>query len=111
MALDVGQICMKVVGREAGMLCVVLKNVKDEKSKKAGSFVMVTGPKLLTGIKRRKANINHLESTKYKLEIKEEATDEEVYKAWEESALIKKLKLKKPSAGKLKSEKPNAQAK
>ena len=107
MALEVGQVCMKLVGRESGKLCVVLKNTADEK-KKSGSFVMVTGPKLLTGIKRRKANISHLEQTKYNLEIKEDATDEEVYQAWEKSNLIKKFNLKKPSAAKIKSEKTEA---
>ena len=104
MALDVGRVCMKVVGREAGKLCVVLKNITDEK-KKSSSFVMVTGPKLLTGVKRRKANINHLEATKHNLEIKEDATDEEVYQAWEKSTLVKKFNLKKPSAAEIKSEK------
>ena len=111
MALEVGRVCMKLVGREAGKFAVVIKKVVDENSKSKGSFVMVTGPKLLTGIKRRKANVNHLEPTKHNLEIKEDATDEDVYQAWEKSNLIKKFNLKKPSAAKIKSEKSEAKIK
>ena len=112
MALEVGRVCMKVVGREAGKLCIVLKNIANEKSKsKISSFVMVTGPKVLTGVKRRKANVNHLEPTKYNVEIKEDATDEDVYQAWEKSKLIKKFDLKKPSAAEMKSEKSKKETK
>jgi len=109
MVLEVGRVVMKITGREAGKYAVVVKKVIDEKSKSKNSFVMVTGPKLLTGLKRRRANINHLEPTKYNLELKEDATDEEVYQAWEKSNLIKKFNLKKPSAAEMKSEKSKVQ--
>jgi large subunit ribosomal protein L14e len=98
MALEVGRVCMKVVGREAGKYCTVLKKIND-------AFVMVTGPKLLTGIKRRRCNIQHLEPLPYVLEIKEDATDEEVIAAYEKAGLITKLNLKKPSAAEIKAEK------
>ena len=101
MTLEIGRVVMKITGREAGKYAVVVKKVIDEKDKSKNSFVMVTGPKLLTGLKRRRANINHLEPTKYNLELKEDATDEEVYQAWEKSNLIKKFNLKKPSAAEL----------
>lgn len=104
MAMEVGRVCMKLVGREAGKLCVVLKHVANEK-KKSSSFVIVSGPKLLTGVKRRKANITHLQETKHKLEVNEDANDEEVYQAWEKSNLIKKFDLKKPSAAEIKGRK------
>lgn len=102
--LDVGRVCMKIAGNEAGKYAVVLKKLKDEKTKKE-SFVLVTGPKLLTGVKRRRSNIEHLEPTEYKLEIKEDATDEEVIEAYEKSSLITKFGLKRPSAAELKAEK------
>ena len=89
--IDVGSICIKRVGREKGKYAVVAKKIDK-------NFVLVTGPKDLTGVKRRRCNILHLEETGYKLDIQSDANDEEVFKAWEASKLIKKLKLKKPKA-------------
>ncbi len=98
MVLEIGTVCMKVAGREAGKYCVVLK--KPEKS-----FVIITGPRLLTGVKRRKCNIEHLEPTEFKLEIKEEEGDTEVISAYEKAGLVTRLDLRKPSAAQVKAEK------
>lgn len=97
-ALEVGRVCMKVAGREMGKYCTVLKKEND-------AFVLVTGPKLLTGIKRRRCNVDHLEPMPYLLEIKEDAGDEEVLAAFEKAGLITKFDLKRPSAADLKAEK------
>ncbi len=101
MALNVGRVCMKIAGREAGNYCVVVKKIDD-------NFILVTGPKALTGVKRRKVNIYHIEPLPYTLNIKEDSSDEEVLKAWEKSNLIKKFGLKKPSIAKLKEKKKKA---
>ncbi len=93
--MEVGRVCVKIAGREAGRYCVILKKIDE-------NFVLVTGPKLLTGVKRRKCNVMHLEPTPYKIEIKEEASDREVIKAFEKANLIKKFELKKPSEAELK---------
>jgi large subunit ribosomal protein L14e len=110
-SLEVGRVVMKVVGREAGKYAVVIKVAGKEKADK--NFVMITGPKLLTGVKRRKCNVNHLEPLPYVLEIKEDASDEEVLEAFKKSGLVSKLKLKLPSAAELKAEKakPKEEAK
>jgi large subunit ribosomal protein L14e len=55
-AIEVGRICVKVTGRETGRKCVIL-DVIDR------NFALVTGPKSITGIKRRRVNINHIEPT------------------------------------------------
>lgn len=102
-SLEVGRVVMKVAGREAGKYAVVVKTAGKEKGEK--SFVVITGPKLLTGVKRRKCNVNHLEPLPYVLEIKEDASDEEVLAAFEKANLIKKLGLKKPSEAEIKAEK------
>lgn len=94
--LDAGRICMKIAGREAGSYCVVLKNVNK-------SFVLVTGPKILTGVKRRNANISHLEATPYKIDVTENLSDQDVVSAMEKANLIKKLNLHMPSAAELKA--------
>lgn len=96
--LEVGRVCMKIAGRESGKYCVVLKKIDN-------AFVLVTGPRLLTDVKRRRCNITHLEPTQYKIEIKEEASDEEVMEAMDKAGLTKKLGLKKPSAAEIKAEK------
>jgi large subunit ribosomal protein L14e len=73
-AIEVGRICVKTLGREAGKKCVIV-DIVDK------NFVLITGPKTVTGIKRRRANINHLEPTNEKIEIKKGASDEEIVEA------------------------------
>jgi large subunit ribosomal protein L14e len=70
-AIEVGRICVKVAGREAGRKCVIV-DVMDK------SFVVVTGPKKITGVKRRRVNINHVAPTEDVIPIKRGASDEEV---------------------------------
>jgi large subunit ribosomal protein L14e len=73
-ATEVGRICVKLSGREAGRKCVVV-DVTDK------SFVLITGPKEVTGVRRRRANINHIEPLQENIEIKRGASDEEVTEA------------------------------
>ena len=76
MIFDIGRICVKTLGREAGRKCVIV-DVIDEK------FVLVTGPKNITGVRRRRANVKHLEPTPEVLEIQRGASDDDVVKALE----------------------------
>ena len=75
---DIGRICVKLSGREAGKKCIVL-DVIDK------NFALITGPPKTTGVKRRRVNIEHVEATPERIEIKKGATDEEVAKAIEKS--------------------------
>ncbi|MFZ8830310.1 MAG: 50S ribosomal protein L14e [Candidatus Aenigmatarchaeota archaeon] len=95
--MEIGQVCVKIVGKERGKYCVVVKKVDK-------NFVIVSGPKTLTGVKRRRANVIHLQPLQYKLEIKEDASDEELLEAWKKSILVEKLGLKLPSAAELKKQ-------
>jgi len=88
--LTVGRICMKIAGREAGKYCVVLTSPKD-------NFVQVTGPKVLTGVKRRRCNVEHIEPTEYQVKIQAEATDKVIIGTLKKEGLLKKLGLKMPS--------------
>ncbi|MGB9958906.1 MAG: 50S ribosomal protein L14e [Candidatus Bathyarchaeales archaeon] len=83
-AIEVGRICVKICGREAGKKCVIV-DVIDK------NFVLVTGPKTVTGIKRRRANINHLEPLVEKIEIKRGATDEDVIEALKAKGLLEAM--------------------
>jgi large subunit ribosomal protein L14e len=101
--LATGRICMKIAGREAGKYCVVLKEFGKDKENKA--FVLITGPKPLTGVKRRKCNIEHLEALPHLIDISAEATDEAVIEAMGKAGVITELGLKRPSAAEMKAEK------
>jgi len=73
-SMEVGRICVKLVGRETGRKCVVV-DVVDK------NFVLITGPKSVTGVRRRRTNVDHLEPTPESVEVKKGAPDDEVEKA------------------------------
>jgi len=73
-AVEIGRICIKTHGRESGKECIII-DIIDK------SFVLITGPKNISGVKRRRVNVSHLEPTKNVLDIIRGATDEEVEKA------------------------------
>lgn len=83
-AIEVGRICVKQVGRDTGKKCVVI-DVMDK------SFILVTGPKKVTGIKRRRVNINHVMPLKDKVEVKRGASDEEVASALESAGKLQEM--------------------
>ncbi len=86
-AIEVGRLCVKVSGREAGLKCVIVNIIDD-------NFVLVTGPKSLTGVKRRRVNIKHIEPLDVRINIQKGASDEEVLKALEEASLAEFMKEK-----------------
>ncbi|RLE98976.1 MAG: 50S ribosomal protein L14e, partial [Thermoprotei archaeon] len=85
-AIEIGRICLKTAGKEAGRKCVIVDIIDEYKRSK--NFVLVTGPKSISGVKRRRANIKHLIPTDRKVNISKGATDEEVYKALESEGLL-----------------------
>ena len=88
-AIEIGRVCKKLQGREAGRYCVVIDLIDE-------SYVSVTGPRPITDVRRRQCNILHLEPTDDKLDIKKGASDDEVGKALEAAGLIEKVKSRKP---------------
>jgi large subunit ribosomal protein L14e len=84
-----GRICLKIAGREAGKYCVIVESVDD-------NFVLITGPKSITGVKRRKCNIDHIEPTENKLDIDSKSDDASIENLWKSSGLIEKLEIKVP---------------
>ncbi len=73
-AIEVGRICVKTSGREAGMRCVIVEVIDK-------NFVLITGPKSITGVKRRRANVNHIRPTEDAIKIRRGASDEDIAKA------------------------------
>ncbi|MCD6529922.1 50S ribosomal protein L14e [Candidatus Bathyarchaeota archaeon] len=84
-AIEVGRICVKTSGRESGRKCVIV-DIIDR------NFVLVTGPKKVSGVRRRRSNINHLEPTELKIEIRRGASDEEVEESLKSAGLIEQMK-------------------
>jgi large subunit ribosomal protein L14e len=64
-AIEVGRVCIKTAGREAGQKCVIVEII-DEK------FVEVVG----CSLKNRRCNIKHLEPTTQSLELKSDDAEE-----------------------------------
>lgn len=85
-AIEVGRICVKLTGREAGRKCVLV-DVIDK------NFILITGPKNVTGVKRRRSNVDHVEPLRDRIKIKRGASDEEVVKALESSGKLEEIKL------------------
>lgn len=83
--IEVGRICVKTTGRETGLRCVVV-DVLDE------TFALVTGPKSLTGVRRRRVNIKHLQPTEEKVDIRKGCTDEKALESLEKAHLTASLK-------------------
>ena len=83
-AIEVGRICVKQAGRENGKKCVVI-DVMDK------SFVLVTGPTKITGIKRRRVNINHIMPLEDKIEVKRGASDDEVAQSLESAGKLQEM--------------------
>ncbi len=90
-AIEVGKMCVKLAGREAGKRCIIV-DVIDK------NFVLITGPAKVSGVKRRRANVSHIEPTAVKIDIKRGASDEEVTEALKKTGRLEEMaKLVKPS--------------
>ncbi len=97
--IEIGRLCIKIAGRDAGKECVVV-DVLDN------NYVLIDG---LT--RRRKCNINHLEPLETKLKIRKNASETEIRDIFKKELKItivpKKKKVKKEkSQGKEKEEEP-----
>jgi large subunit ribosomal protein L14e len=83
-AVEVGRICVKLAGREAGRKCVII-DIIDK------NFVLITGPKTVTGIKKRRVNVNHVEPLREKIKVKRGASDKEVVEALKSSSKLDEM--------------------
>jgi large subunit ribosomal protein L14e len=84
-AVEVGRICVKTAGRENGKKCVII-DVLDK------SFALITGPKEVTGVKRKRVNQNHIRPLEDKLDLARGASDDEVTSALTEAGKLDEMK-------------------
>lgn len=68
---EVGRICVKLAGRDAGRKCVVVEQLDN-------TFVVVDGD-----VRRKKVNVRHLEPTEETIAVKDKASHEVVKAAFE----------------------------
>lgn len=69
MVFNVGTVCVKIAGRDAGKTCVIVEEAKD-------GFVVVEGE-----TRRRKCNVKHIEPTGKTVDVKAGASHDVVMKA------------------------------
>ncbi|MDD5087086.1 MAG: 50S ribosomal protein L14e [Candidatus Nanoarchaeia archaeon] len=96
---ELGRLCVKIAGRDAGLKCVVVDVVDD-------SYVMIDGQ-----TRRRKCNIKHLEPTDKILSVKKGASHEDILKELDKEGIKvkeKKKRSKKAKTETVKEEKPKA---
>ena len=55
------------------------------------SFVLITGPRRVSGVKRRRANMNHIEPLQDKIDVKRGASDEEVAATLESAGMLEEM--------------------
>ncbi|MDI3474261.1 MAG: large subunit ribosomal protein L14e [Candidatus Woesearchaeota archaeon] len=80
---EIGRICLKTAGRDAGKYGIVIKQEEAQ-------YVLIDGY-----TRRRKVNVKHLEPTSKLVDIKENASTEEVKKALEKAG-FKEKPMRKP---------------
>ncbi len=80
--IDIGRIVVIIQGRRAGKKAVVV-DIIDE------NFVVVTGPKTINGVKRRRMNVDHIIPINMKIDIERGAEDEAVLEKLKERELEK----------------------
>ncbi len=85
--LDIGTVCMKLAGRDAGMKAVIVEKID-------GTLVLIDGQ-----VRRRKCNIMHLEPLDQTLDIKKGAKHADVVAAFKKiHVVIADVKSKSPRA-------------
>ncbi len=77
---DVGRICVKLRGSDAGRRGVVVSS--------AGDQLLLTGPRALTGVRRRAIARWHVEMTDRRVAVAPDASDDEVLAALEREGLV-----------------------
>jgi large subunit ribosomal protein L14e len=70
-AFEIGRVCEKTAGRDVGKRCVIV-DLMDK------NFALVTGPKQVSGVRRRRVNVNHLKPLEEKVAIEKGASDEQI---------------------------------
>ncbi|MBS3133514.1 50S ribosomal protein L14e [Candidatus Woesearchaeota archaeon] len=77
--LDVGRLCVKTAGREAGKKCVIVELVDK-------NFVLIDG-----NVRRKRCSISHLEPLADTIELKKGSSHEEVVSAFKKLGILSEV--------------------
>ncbi len=86
MMYEIGRVCVKIAGRDAGKKCVIVEQIDS-------NYVLIDG-----ATRRRKCNISHLEPTKEVFKLKASADHAAVAKAFESAGITLKEQSKSKEA-------------
>ncbi|MBS3176886.1 50S ribosomal protein L14e [Candidatus Woesearchaeota archaeon] len=92
--MDIGRLCMKIAGRDAGKKCVIVDKMDDR-------FVLIDGE-----TRRRKCNPSHLEPLQQTIKIKKNASHEDIVSAFKDIGLEARTTKPKTAEKAAKSAKP-----
>ena len=81
----VGRICIKTAGREIGRKCVVVDTIDK-------NYVLISGPKSISRVKRRRANVRQLEPTEHVLSIDKGISDDDLEKVLKKESKLDFMK-------------------
>ena len=70
-AIQIGRICVKTQGREKGLKCIIA-DINDK------NFLLITGPPKVSGVKRRRVNVKHIQPLDSMININRGMSDEEI---------------------------------
>ena len=93
---DIGRVCTKIAGKDAGKIVVIVNRINEH-------MVLIDGD-----VKRKQCNLLHLEPHERILELKENASTEEVKKALASGITKEPKKVSKPKKEKVAKTKETA---
>lgn len=102
--VEIGQLAIKIAGRDAANFCVVVDILDD-------TYVLIDG-----NVRRKKCNLKHLEFLDKKIDLKKKASSEQVKKELEKIGIkilktgTKKEKKAKPAKKRKQKKKPEEKA-
>lgn len=94
--IDVGRVCMKIAGRDAGKVCAVVEVIDN-------NYVLVDGE-----TRRRKCNVDHLEPLMKVIDISEGASHDDVVSELKKLGVEVKAKSSRPKKSVEKKEEKEA---
>ena len=80
---EIGRLCLKIAGRDAGLKCIVIDKLND-------NYVLIDGQ-----TRRRKCNVKHLEPLDNVLKVKKGINHEDVVKELKKQGIEVKEKVKR----------------
>ena len=84
---EIGRLCLKIAGRDAGLKCIVIDKLND-------NYVLIDGQ-----TRRRKCNVKHLEPLDKVLKIKKGISHEDVVKELKKESIEVEVKVKRNKRG------------